>query len=241
MPVPSFRKKPKAGLPSGSLSRRDFLRIGGVTAAGLLLNACQSRQSLVTAGSEGPVQLVYQDWQTEWFPVMAQEMLNQFHAANPDIRVYYVPDPVDVEESLLSELQNGTGPDVFAACCSFFPILAQEKQTLDLRPYVEELSQDDIRDWDPAQYGSFFTADGVQYGLPKYHGALALYYNKDLFDQYGVDYPDDSWDYDDYLQAMIQLTRDRNADGIPDTWGSMLDISWDRIQIHVNALSLIHI
>ena len=167
---------------------------------------------------------------------MVQEMLAKFHDSHPDINVFYVPDPVDVEESLLVDLQTGTGPDVFAACCSFFPILAQEHQTLDLRPYVEKyLDRALIEDWDPAQYNSLSASDGRQYGLPKYHGALALYYNKDLFDEYGVDYPDDNWNQDDYLEAMKRLTHDRDGDGKIDLWGSMIDVSWDRIQVHVNA------
>ena len=137
---------------------------------------------------------------------MAQQMLERFHSTHPDIRVFYVPDPVDVEESLLEDMQAGVAPDVFAACCSFFPILAQENQTLDLRPYIEaDLDQATIQDWDPVQYHALQKRDGEQYGLPKYHGALALFYNKDLFDEYKVDYPDGSWDHNDYLEAMKRL------------------------------------
>lgn len=136
----------------------------------------------------------------------------------------------------MADMQAGTAPDVFQACCSFFPILAQKGYTLDLRPYVEaDLDQATIDDWDPAQYLSFFARDGRQYGLPKYHGALALYYNRDLFDEYGVDYPDVNWNHDDYLAAMQHLTRDRDDDDKTDLWGSMLDVSWDRIQVHVNG------
>jgi multiple sugar transport system substrate-binding protein len=64
---------------------------------------------------------------------------------------------------------------------------------------------------------------------------LALYYNKDLFDEYGLDYPNQNWTHADYLTAMKQLTRDRNGDGQTDLWGSMIDISWDRLQIYVNG------
>ena len=121
-------------------------------------------------------------------------------------------------------------------CCAHFPIWAQKGYTLDLRPYVEaDLDRDTLGDWDPAQYKAFFTGDGRQYGLPKYHGALALYYNKDLFDEYRVDYPDGTWAHDDYLEAMRRLTHDRNGDGQTDLWGSMVDISWERIQVHVNG------
>ena len=168
--------------------------------------------------------------------MMAQQMLEEFHSSHPDIRVFYVPDPVDVEERLLEDMQAGVAPDVYAACCSFFPILAQEGQTLDLRPYIEtDLDQETIQDWDPVQYHAFQKRNGEQYGLPKYHGSLALYYNKDLFDEYSVDYPDGSWDHEDYLEAMKRLTHDRDADDRIDLWGSIIDLSWDRIQVHVNG------
>ena len=79
------------------------------------------------------------------------------------------------------------------------------------------------------------TSDGVQYGLPKFHGALALYYNKDLFDAHGIAYPDESWTQDEYLEAMRRLTLDEDGDGATDVWGGMIDVSWDRVQVHVNA------
>ena len=222
-------------LARSALSRRDFLKLTGLLAGSSLLNACGVFGNTPTPRSSKPVQLVYQDWRTEWFPPMAQQMLEQFHASHPDVRVFYVPDPVDVEESLLPDMQAGVAPDVFAACCSFFPILAQESQTLDLRPYIQaDLDQEIIADWDPVQYRGLQTRSGEQYGLPKYHGALALYYNKDLFDQFGVDYPDGSWNHDDYLGAMKLLTHDLDSDGQIDVWGSILDVSWDRIQVHVN-------
>lgn len=217
-------------------SRRDFLKVAGLLTGGTVLNACAPFMSNPSPETPSEVQLVYQDWRTEWFPLMAQQMLERFHSAHPNIRVFYVPDPVDVEESLLEDMKAGVAPDVFAACCSFFPILAQEDQTLDLRPYIEsELDPETIQDWDPVQYQALQKRNGEQYGLPKYHGALALYYNKDLFDEFEVDYPDGSWDHDDYLEAMKLLTHDRNADGHIDLWGSILDLSWDRIQVHVNA------
>jgi multiple sugar transport system substrate-binding protein len=218
------------------ISRRTFLRLAGISAAGVALNACTGRFVPTEIPTLESMQIVYQDWSTEWFPPMVQEMLVEFHDQHPEVNVFYVPDPVDIEERLLADMEAGTAADVFAACCSFFPIVAQKEFTLDLRPYVEaDLDKEIIKEWDPAQYNALFTLDGKQYGLPKYHGALALYYNKDLFDEYSVDYPDGSWNYDDYLGAMKMLTHDRDGDGQVDLWGSMMDISWDRIQVHVNG------
>ena len=231
------------GLPAPSVfSRRKFLHLAGLAAAGGLINGCNSVPQIAPAGGErqgasgDKVQLVYQDWRTDWFPAMAQQSLAKFHTTNPNIQVFYTPDPEDLEESMVTDMQAGTAPDVFQGCCSYFPIWAQEGHLLDLRPYVEaDLDQATISDWDQAQYNAFFTRDGQQYGLPKYHGALALYYNKDLFDEYRVDYPDETWDHADYLAAMKRLTYDRNGDGKTDLWGSMVDISWDRLQMHVNG------
>jgi len=186
--------------------------------------------------SNEPVTLSYQDWRTDWFPPMAREMLDRFYAFNPNIIVFYTPDPDDLAEVMLEEMRAGTAPDVLQGCCTFFPIWAQEDHLLDLRPFIErDLDEEVLDDWDRAQYEALARPDGVQYGLPKFHGALALYYNKDLFDAQGIPYPDETWSQDEYLEAMRRLTLDSDDDGSTDVWGGMIDVSWDRVQIHVNA------
>jgi multiple sugar transport system substrate-binding protein len=220
------------------LSRRLFLRVTGATLMGAALSSCLPAQVATDPATptEEPIQLVYQDWRTDWFPGMAQQMLQVFNETHPNIRVFYTPDPDNVAEVMLAEMNAGTAPDVFQGCCTFFPIWAQSGHVLDLRPHVErDLDAETIEDWSPAQYRSFFLSNGMQFGLPKYHGGLALYYNQDLFDQYDVEYPTHDWDHDDYLDAMLQLTHARDGNGQPDLWGSMVDISWERIQVHVNG------
>ncbi len=222
---------------STSFTRRRFLKLAGAVAAGLVLESCAPavKKSATTLGK--PVQLVYQDWRTEWFPPMAAAMLDEFHATHPNIRVFYVPDPENERfaEKMLADMQAGTAPDVFQGNGVFFPTWAQKGYTLDLRPFAEaDLDQATISDWDPAQYRSFFAPDGRQFGVPKYHGALALYYNKDMFSALGIGYPSDSWNQDDYLAAMRRLTRVQ-SDRTGGVWGSMLSVDWDRLQVHANA------
>ena len=212
-----------------------------------ILAACSPGGAAEEARTEAPaaaqpaaegevVQLVYQDWRTDWFPGMAQRMLAEFHALHPNIRVFYTPDPEDVPGEMPGIFQAGTAPDVVSGCCDFFPARAQAGYLLDLRPYVaRDLPADLIAEWDEAQYKSFFTTDGAQYALPKYHGSLAVYFNKDMFDAAGIPYPTRDWTYDDYLAAMRALTRDSNGDGATDVWGSTFDPIYDRVQIHVNA------
>jgi multiple sugar transport system substrate-binding protein len=189
-----------------------------------------------TLSDDEIVELVYQDWRTDWFPGMAQEMLDEFHQLHPNIRVYYTPDPEDVPGDMPPIFDAGTAPDVVNGCCDFFPAWAQAGYLLDLRPYVErDIDPALIAEWDSAQYNSFFIDGGAQYALPKYHGALAVFYNKDLFDQYGVPYPSRDWTYDDYLSAMQTLTVDNDTNRGIDVWGSTFDPIYDRVQIHVNS------
>ena len=223
---------------AGAMSRREFLQLTGSLAAGAVLASCASPTALRGPGPHGSqtVQLVYSDWQTDWFAGMAQEMLEQFHSANPSIQVFFTPDPDNLGDEMMADFQQGTAPDVLNGCCDFFPVWAQKGYLLDLRPYVQaDLDKGIIDDWSKAQYEAFFTRDGTQFALPKYHGALALYYNKDIFDRAGVDYPDDSWNHGDYLQAMQQLTAGQSKFGDAPNWASMFDISWERIQVHVNG------
>lgn len=230
--------KPGSTLPTATrdpvISRRAFLRGAGIAAASAFAAGCSAPRTLNR--SSGKVQLVYQDWQTGWFPAMAQAALDEFHASHPNIRVFYVPDPDNThyQEHVLADMQAGTMADVFQGCCTHFPIWAEKGYTLDLRPYVAaDLDRETIADWDPAQYRALFSPGGAQFGLPKYHGALALYYNKDLFRQARVDFPTENWTHDDYLTAMTRLTQ-RTA-GQPSIWGSMMEVIWDRVQVHVNG------
>ena len=204
-------------------------------AGAMALSGCGGAASK-TSSSQRRVQLVYQDWRTEWFPPMVQRELQIFQAQNPDLSVYYTPDPESLIDQMPLDMQAGNAPDVFQGCCGFFPAWAQMGYVLDLRKYVQtDLDQSIVDDWDPAQYKAMFDASGHQFGVPKYQGTLALYFNKDIFDAYHVPYPDASWDQDDYLAAMKKLTRDTDGDGKTDIWGSMIDIGWDRLQVHINS------
>ena len=124
--------------------------VAGAGAAGAALAACSPA---VGPRSEGPsaIQLVYQDWRTDWFPGLAQGMLEQFHANQPNLQVFYTPDPENVAEQMIADAQAGTAPDVFAGCCDFFPLWARQGVLLDLRPFVEaDLERETIDERDQA-------------------------------------------------------------------------------------------
>lgn len=240
--------------PQRSLSRRAFLQLGLTITAGVAASACipwtenllsstmnGGRSTSASLPTREEIQLVYQDWRTDWFPEVVEEMLTRFHDLHSDIRVFFTPDPDNLADAMLADMQAGTAPDVFWGGSTFFPIWAQQDHILDLRPYVAaDLDETTLAEWDPAQYQAFFLRDGRQFGLPKYHGSVALYFNKDLFDAYDVAYPTEMWTYEDYQVAMSHLSHAGAVNATTESeyqevWGSMVDISWDRLQIHVNG------
>ena len=93
------------------LSRRAFLRLTGMATVGAALNACTPSQPAPPRQGGEKVQLVYQDWRTDWFPSMAQNALEEFHTTHPNIRVFYTPDPENLAE------RSAAGQDAEALFC----------------------------------------------------------------------------------------------------------------------------
>lgn len=50
-------------------------------------------------------------------------------------------------------------------------------------------------------------AGGKIYGLPVFNNNMVLYYNKDIFDKFGVSYPKDGMTWDETLELAKKLTR----------------------------------
>jgi multiple sugar transport system substrate-binding protein len=51
------------------------------------------------------------------------------------------------------------------------------------------------------------TPEGKMYGLPFNNNDFVLFYNKDIFDKFGVDYPTDGMTYDEIYELAKKLTR----------------------------------
>ena len=79
---------------------RTGLALAVALAAAVGLSGCSDSSEPVPSE---PVALSYQDWSTDWFPPMAREMLSRFYAFNPNIIVFYTPDPDDLGEFVHGE------------------------------------------------------------------------------------------------------------------------------------------
>src|SRR5690606_3342619 len=80
-------------------------------------------------------------------------------------------------------------------------------------PFVEASEAIGPETFYPAALDAF-AYDGVQYGLPITFSTVMLFYNEELFDAAGLSYPDDTWTWDDVLEAAEAITDPQNR-----VWG----------------------
>jgi multiple sugar transport system substrate-binding protein len=111
------------------------------------------------------------------------------------------------QDVLITELEAGTAPDVFWIPGTDVARFAERGLILNLAEVAaadEEFSADDFY----AGPMGFLTTpvegtDSALWGLPRDVSAFAIYFNADLFDEAGLEYPTeaDSWDWDTFFEA----------------------------------------
>ena len=98
----------------------------------------------------------------------------------------------------------GKGPDVYTGCCEDLAGFVSQGMLLDLAPYIK---RDNINPdiWSIHQYSGFTFPTG-QYALPVYAGPHVFAYDQTVFDDLGLSYPDDAWDYETATKIWRQVT-----------------------------------
>lgn len=114
---------------------------------------------------------------------------------------------------LRTACSGGSAPDVFWLNGPNFGLYAEAGQLLPLETEGEDAV------FDPADFppdlAKLYRWKGTQYGAPKDFDTIALWFNKELFDRAGVDYPDSSWTWQDMINNAQRLTdRKRGTYGI---------------------------
>jgi multiple sugar transport system substrate-binding protein len=103
-----------------------------------------------------------------------------------------------------TQIAGGDAPDAVALNYENFVDFASKGTLADRGPMME-----DDQALDPGVYYQraleAFNLDGTQYGLPESYSTVLLFYNKDLFDQAGIDYPTEAWTWADEKAAAEAL------------------------------------
>jgi multiple sugar transport system substrate-binding protein len=132
----------------------------------------------------------------------AEALRASFAAAHPGVAIELRPLPAaSYAQALDEQLAAGSGPDLFAHSAQQIPGLRQGGRLLDLAPLgvgTGELLPATTEPW----------RDGQKlYGLPQRADPTVLFYNRELFDEAGVAYPDpDDWDWASWRDTARRLS-----------------------------------
>jgi multiple sugar transport system substrate-binding protein len=184
----------------------------------MLLAACGTKPA-------APASITFMMWGAPEELTVWQAVVDDFHAANPNITVSVEVSDWDSYWTKLNALvAGGTPPDVFAMDAPLYLDWQSRGALLNLQPYIDK-TPGFLDGFYPQTLQAYKLSDGY-YGLPRDFQTIVLFYNKDMFDTAGLAYPTADWTYDDLLDAAKKLTLDSNGDGKTDQFGMWTD-TWD--------------
>ncbi|WP_379131672.1 ABC transporter substrate-binding protein [Paenibacillus sp. sgz500958] len=170
--------------------------------------ADKSPDSNAGAATEKPqkdVTLTYSIWDKIQQPAM-EAIAKEFTAENPHIKVKVEVIPWgDYWTKMSAAAPAGTLPDVFWMHGGQFVKYATGKFIEPITSKVQA-GEIDLNNY-AADLASIYTLNGENYGIPKDFDTIGLAYNKELFDQAGIPYPDDTWDYAKLAEVAKQLSQ----------------------------------
>ena len=205
------------------MNRRDFLSLSVATAGGGLLAACvapaAAPEDSGASMAEEPIEirLAEGSWVgPEGIAFWTDEIIPSFEEGNPGINVTFEnAESPDYADKLYTQAVAGDSPDVMFVWDNINYNLLQKGQLLQLDDYFES---EYLEDFYPALVNAHLL-DGQLFGMPKYVSTVVMAYNKDLLDEAGVNHPDGSWNWDDYL-AAYEATTKRDDSGNSVQWGN---------------------
>jgi len=176
-------------------------------------------------------ELQYMFWGMPEHQKMLRGIVNKFESLNPDIKVTLlnVPDAwTAYHQKLQTMIAAGTPPDIMYVGEWHFADFAEKDVLLNLESYIEqdkEFKKNVYNDIYPKLLETL-KYKGKLFGLPRGWTPFVIYYNKKLFDENKIPYPDETWDWQTFLNASRKLTVDTNKDGIIDQFGCLVGSTW---------------
>jgi multiple sugar transport system substrate-binding protein len=169
------------------------------------------------AGADDKIVITVTRWGDAGAPDPEQVMVDKFNAENDmNIEIVYDVVPGDGYGDRLTTSFSDKGYDIFASGEGDFYKWVGLGMTY---PLNELIAAD--TDWNNEMNPAVFAMgniNGDQTYLIRDYNPLLLWYNKDVFDANGVDYPTDEWTWDDLIEAARQLTV-KNDDGTYQSFG----------------------
>lgn len=150
-----------------------------------------------------------------------EALVAEFELTHPeiDIVLQHIPSQSQYRQRLATTFSAGDPPDVMLLNYRRFANFAGQGGLEPLQPYLEQSELLETADFFPITLDSF-QYDNQLWCIPQNLSSLVVYYNRDLFDQSGIPYPDDGWTWEMFLQTAQALTLDTTGDGVIDQYGA---------------------
>lgn len=150
-------------------------------------------------------------------------LAEKFNAANPDIQI--VIDGTasgwdGVATKTVTMLAGGEQVDIATVSTSYYPTFVELGQLLDITEHAKETYSEDEYYWSVFEG---LMIDGKLYGVPISVYSLVNFYNKDLYDAAGVEYPsyewgENAWTFEDWQEIAVKLTQGEGMDRQYGVW-----------------------
>ncbi|PGZ94519.1 MULTISPECIES: sugar ABC transporter substrate-binding protein [unclassified Bacillus (in: firmicutes)] len=188
-------------------------------ALGLLgLAGCGSSDTSGDA-KDGKVEITYGFWDKKQVPAV-DEIIKLFNQKYPNIKVKTELTPyAQYFQKLETAATGGALPDVL---WMNGPHIVQYAEGKVIVPLSDLASKDNYSlDNYPKSLVDLYTVDGKLYGIPKDFDTTGLWYNKKIFDEAGIPYPDNTWDWNKLKEVAKKLTnKDKGVYGFAALMGN---------------------
>jgi len=159
---------------------------------------------------------------TEKDILRADKIIEAFEKDNPKIKIKYEFYTFDnYNQAIITHFITGDPPDVFLANAMYIATFIDKGIVLPLDGYLEEMkiNKNDYY----SNTISSFTRNNKLYAIPKDFSPMALFYNKNLFQQAGINHLERIKSWKDIYNIAKKITCDTNSDGIIDQYGISID------------------
>ena len=183
-----------------------FLAFIVVLVFALQITGCGGTGEMTGKPKRVPVKVAF--WGSPEEIGIITETVNNWQKTHPDFEVKFEHIPFGSYVSkILTEIAGRSSPDIIASEVNMFVSFADKDVFLDLKPFMDKDKTFNLGDFFP-EVVDRYTVNGKVLGIPRDTAPMAcVYYNKKLFDEAGLPYPTDDWDWNDLLAKAQKLTK----------------------------------
>lgn len=215
---------------SNEISRRRLLQCSAWTIAGTALAACTrppatAPSSDKTEGSAAPAAVQPQRVTFTMYghPNMVEEMVPLFNDTHPEVNlVFERSEGQGYWEKLTAAVAAGTAWDCFRVNPTYAMQWGPRGVTADLMPFLEADTTYPASVYLPGVV-EVYHSEGRLVGLPAWVTTHWVFYNKRMFDEAGLGYPNPQTTWDEYVEMAKAVTKS-DARGQITQYGTM---GWD--------------